>query len=231
MRGQRSVHLLEAKTKIRKARVEVESWEGVDEGLFEKLRSLRRKIADQRSVPAYVLFNDSTLRDMARLRPGSTAALATIRGIGERKLADLGSQFLKAIEEYCRANSLSLNTATANTPPARSNSRHSNETKSKAFEMFAQNASVIEVAAITGRAVSTAWSYLAEFVQTNRSHPLDAWIERKTSNDVESAAKQLGTLNLKPIHDHLLGRVPFEHIRVALARLIAAGLSVDTRLK
>jgi ATP-dependent DNA helicase RecQ len=225
MRGQRSVHLLEAKTKIRKARVEVESWEGVDEGLFEKLRSLRRKIADQRGVPAYVLFNDSTLRDMARLRPGSTAALATIRGIGERKLADLGSQFLKAIEEHCRANGLSMNNAIANAQRARSTSRQSNEAKSKAFEMFAQNASVIEVAAITGRAVSTAWSYLAEFVQTNRSHPLDAWIERKTRNDVESAAKQLGTLNLKPIHDYLLGRVPFEQIRIAVSRLIANGLT------
>src|SRR5262245_8871628 len=89
MRGQRTVQLLESKTKIRKTRVELESWEGVDEGLFETLRSLRRKIADQRNVPAYVLFNDSTLRDMARLRPGSAAALATIKGIGERKLADL----------------------------------------------------------------------------------------------------------------------------------------------
>jgi ATP-dependent DNA helicase RecQ len=225
MRGQRTVQLLESKTKIRKARVEVESWEGVDEALFEKLRSLRRAIADERRVPAYVLFNDSTLRDMARLRPGSSAALSTIKGIGERKLADLGPQFLKAIEEYCRANGLPLNAAAiAKVPRVRSNSRQFNETKAKAFEMFARNASVIEVAAITGRAVSTAWSYLAEFVHANTSHPLDAWVDRKTYNDVESAAKHLGTPNLKPIHDHLLGSVPFELIRIAISRLIANGL-------
>jgi len=225
MRGQRSVQLLESQTKVRKTQVEVESWEGVDEGLFEKLRSLRRRVADERDVPAYVLFNDATLRDMARLRPGSEAALGTIRGIGERKLADLGPQFLKAIEEYCRANGLSLNTAIAKSPRTRSSSRQFSETKDKAFEMFARNAGVIEVAAITGRAVSTAWNYLAEFVQANRSHPLDAWVDRSTYSDIEAAAKQLATLNLKPIHDHLLGRVPFEHIRVAASRLIANGLT------
>jgi len=227
MRGQRTVQLLEAKTKIRKTRVEVEAWEGVDEGLFEKLRALRRKIADERDVPAYVLFNDNTLRDMARLRPGSSAALAEIKGIGERKLEDLGPQVLKAIEEYCKANGLSLNTAITKAPRVRSNSRQFNETKAKAFEMFAKNASVIEVAAMTGRAVSTSWSYLAEFVHTYMSHPLEAWVDRKTYTDVESAAKQLKTLNLKPIHDHLLGRVPFEQIRIAISRLIAKGLKFN----
>jgi ATP-dependent DNA helicase RecQ len=49
--------------------------------------------ADERRVPAYVLFSDATLRDMARVRPGSPAALLNVRGVGERKLADLGQRF------------------------------------------------------------------------------------------------------------------------------------------
>jgi uncharacterized protein YpbB len=119
-----------------------------------------------------------------------------------------------------------LNTAASNSPRRRSSSREFNETKSKAFEMFARDANVIEVAAITGRAMSTAWSYLAEFVHANTSHPLDAWVDRQTYRDVESAAKLLATLNLKPIHDHLQGRVPFEQIRIAVARLIANGVKL-----
>jgi ATP-dependent DNA helicase RecQ len=108
LRGQRAVRLLQPKTEVGKTRFDRESWEDVDLGLFESLRSLRREIADQRGVPAYVLFSDATLRDMARLRPGSAAAFLSVRGVGERKLADLGQRFLDHIASYCRANGLSL---------------------------------------------------------------------------------------------------------------------------
>src|SRR5262249_16670712 len=71
MRGQRTVHLRPPKaTRVAKTRVDEESWEGVDRGLFESLRNLRRQIAEERGVPAYVVFGDGTLRDMARARPG-----------------------------------------------------------------------------------------------------------------------------------------------------------------
>jgi ATP-dependent DNA helicase RecQ len=108
LRGQRSVRLLQPKEKVQKTRYEKKSWEKVDEGLFEALRVLRRKLADQRGVPAYVLFNDATLRDMARLRPSTPDALLTLRGVGEKKVADLGQRFLEEIVTYCRENRLAL---------------------------------------------------------------------------------------------------------------------------
>ena len=110
LKGQRTVQLVEPKikVKVKKTRFDEKSWENVDEGLFETLRSLRRKLADQRGVPAYVLFNDATLRDMARTRPGSADALLTIKGVGEKKLADIGQPFLEAISSYCREKRLEL---------------------------------------------------------------------------------------------------------------------------
>jgi ATP-dependent DNA helicase RecQ len=108
LRGTRAVRLLQPKTKVRKTRFDQMSWESVDTGLFETLRNLRREIANQRNVPAYVLFSDSTLRDMARLRPSSPGALLGVRGVGERKLADLGERFLEEIKNYCHAKRLPL---------------------------------------------------------------------------------------------------------------------------
>jgi ATP-dependent DNA helicase RecQ len=110
LKGQRTVKLLQPKikAKVKKTRFDEQSWKNVDEGLFETLRSLRRKLADQRGVPAYVLFNDATLRDLARLRPGSPDALLNIRGVGEKKLADIGQPFLEAISNYCREKRLEL---------------------------------------------------------------------------------------------------------------------------
>ena len=113
LRSQRTVRLLQLKTKVSKSRVEQESWENVDHDLFESLRNLRRELATERGVPAYILFSDITLRDMALIRPGSAAALLSIRGVGERKLADLGQRFLDHIAKYCRANGLTLGATTA----------------------------------------------------------------------------------------------------------------------
>ena len=104
LRSQRTVQLLQPKTNVRKSRLEEESWKNVDQALFESLRSLRRELATERGVPAYLLFSDATLRDMARVKPASAAALLGIRGVGERKLADLGQRFLDHIANYCDAN-------------------------------------------------------------------------------------------------------------------------------
>jgi ATP-dependent DNA helicase RecQ len=116
LRGTREVRLLQPRTKIGKTRFDEKSWEGVDRGLFERLRALRREVADERRVPAYVLFSDATLRDMARVRPGSPAALLNVRGVGERKLADLGQRFLEEIASYCNANALPLDATVGNHP-------------------------------------------------------------------------------------------------------------------
>jgi ATP-dependent DNA helicase RecQ len=130
LRGHRAVQLLQPKTKVRKTRVDEDSWEGVDRELFEVLRTLRRETAEQRRVPAYVLFSDATLRDMARLRPGSPEALLAIRGVGERKVADLGPRFLETIAGYCKSRGLTLST-TGNDRTDRKKSQDRSDAKSK----------------------------------------------------------------------------------------------------
>jgi ATP-dependent DNA helicase RecQ len=119
LHGQRTVRLLQPKAEVQKTRFDEQSWEGVDHGLFDSLRTLRRQIAQERDVPAYVLFSDATLREMARVRPGSKAALLGIRGVGESKVADLGPRFLELIAFYCRAQELPLDVASGSRSPRR----------------------------------------------------------------------------------------------------------------
>jgi ATP-dependent DNA helicase RecQ len=83
----------------RRARVETESWQGVDRALFERLRALRLEIARRRGVPPYVIFHDTTLREMARLKPASVDALRHIYGVGARKAEELGEMFVLAISQ------------------------------------------------------------------------------------------------------------------------------------
>ncbi len=66
--------------------------------LFEKLRAVRRVLAANAGVPPYVIFHDSTLREMAMTRPDSIAALGQITGVGARKLDAYGAAFLTALQ-------------------------------------------------------------------------------------------------------------------------------------
>jgi ATP-dependent DNA helicase RecQ len=81
----------------KRARIETESWQDVDRDLFERLRALRLDIARQRGVPPYVIFHDTTLREMARLKPTSVSALLDVRGVGARKAEELGEAFVAEI--------------------------------------------------------------------------------------------------------------------------------------
>jgi ATP-dependent DNA helicase RecQ len=75
-----------------------------DEKLFDRLRRLRKKIADERSLPAYIIFSDVSLRQMARHYPTTESEFARISGVGERKLADFGKAFMDSISDYLRTN-------------------------------------------------------------------------------------------------------------------------------
>jgi ATP-dependent DNA helicase RecQ len=75
-----------------------------DEKLFDRLRGLRKKIADERSLPAYIIFSDVSLRQMARYYPTTEAEFARINGVGERKLADFGKMFMDSISRYLSKN-------------------------------------------------------------------------------------------------------------------------------
>jgi ATP-dependent DNA helicase RecQ len=86
----------------REAKAARESWQGVDRGLFEELRQLRRRLAEERGLPPFVVFSDATLRDLARRRPSTFDGLLEVHGIGDKKRAEYGGDFLSAVEQYCR---------------------------------------------------------------------------------------------------------------------------------
>ncbi len=71
-----------------------------DGALFEALRKVRLELARAQQVPPYVIFHDSTLREMTRQRPGDVDSMATIAGVGQVKMQRYGADFLKVIREF-----------------------------------------------------------------------------------------------------------------------------------
>ena len=110
LRGDRQIELakpargrVQSTTRASKGR-DATDWSGVDKDLFEGLRELRRSMAAERRVPAYVVGTDAVLRDLARRRPSTLEAMSSIRGVGRKKLVEQGPQWLAFLDEWCTEN-------------------------------------------------------------------------------------------------------------------------------
>jgi ATP-dependent DNA helicase RecQ len=75
-----------------------------DEALFERLRQLRKQLADERGVPAYIVFSDVSLRQMSRDYPADERAFGRISGVGQKKLEEFGTTFLAEIAAHLQQN-------------------------------------------------------------------------------------------------------------------------------
>ena len=75
-----------------------------DEALFERLRAFRRQLADERGVPAYIIFSDVSLREMARKYPTNSSEFRRIPGVGAQKLKDFSEAFLSEIKSHLTSN-------------------------------------------------------------------------------------------------------------------------------
>jgi ATP-dependent DNA helicase RecQ len=201
-----------------RAAVDPKSWEGVDRELFDTLRQLRRDEASQRSVPAYVVFSDATLRDMARRRPSSLEQLLAVNGVGQKKAADFGEQFLSCITTYCREHGVAMDVkpqSAAVRPPTAVPSASA----LKAFPLFDEALSVEQVAERLGRAISTTNGYLESYVQSRKPADVSAWVPRQELQQIEELAQNAKPQRLKDIYEALSGRVGYDRIRIALAFL------------
>lgn len=98
LKGVRTVEIVVPPKRTRRRRGE-DTANPVGDPLFEALRNLRRDLAAEAQVPPYVIFHNSTLREMAVARPASLAALGRIGGVGTKKLEAYGDAFLKVIGE------------------------------------------------------------------------------------------------------------------------------------
>lgn len=102
-RGELRIKLPREKKPETAARRTEELAADVDEKLFEKLRTLRTKVAQRAGVPPYVVFSNATLADMAARQPKSEYELLGVRGVGEAKARRYGAEFVDCIREYLEA--------------------------------------------------------------------------------------------------------------------------------
>jgi ATP-dependent DNA helicase RecQ len=190
-----------------------------DPELFEQLRRKRRELADQARVPAYIIFSDRALVEMATHLPRTSEQFLDITGVGEAKLANYGEAFLQLIREHCAARGI----ADAPAKPATNAEATAWVTVKRRFEevgeAFAAGQSLDELAARHAVKRGTILQHLQRYCDAG--HPLDAdrvlqcsTLPPEARERVLATFSELGHQWLGPVHDALGGSVPYEELHL-----------------
>lgn len=236
LRGEGTISFADEAPGENAARLQADhSWEGVDRGLFEKLREVRGEIAASEGLMPYQVISDGTLRDLSRKRPTRIDGLEGIRGIGLARREKFGAMLTQRISEYCTLQNIQSDVEDWEPKVALEATFVPTHAKSHiAYEHFSKRLPLELIAQELKRSMSTIGGYLDDFIQENRIEDVEPWVPAAVFERIEEAAKEVGSMDrLRPIYDFLQGSVPYEMIRIALSCLAVrkksrASLVADT---
>lgn len=201
---------------VKKSKNSAPTVQNVDEALYEKLRAWRRSVAQERSVPAYVIFHDSTLMKIAANRPSTVDRIRHIPGVGDRRAEELGNSILAIVSAHSKETGASFDMPLVAAPTVPGIKPAS--PKEDAYALyFRAGLGVDEVAAKAGVKPITVWSHLAGWITREKPKSILAWVDPETEAKVRAAIKTVDSEFLKPIYESLNEEVPYEVIRVVKA--------------
>jgi ATP-dependent DNA helicase RecQ len=201
-----------------------------DEALFEKLRALRKRLADERDVPAYVVFSDVTLRFLARDYPTTEAEFSRISGVGDRKLAEFGGLFIEAIQEHLVRNPRQI-FADSVTPvmPQAAPRKSAGATAQESLRLFRKGMSVEQIAQARGLVAGTVAQHLADFITEGEPFDVNSILSLEEQIELGAAFDKHGGERMAVIKEEVGEGISYVQIRLfgaarAAARRKAAGL-------
>lgn len=185
--------------------------------LFEALRGLRKAIAAERSVPPYVIFHDTVLKELARVRPTTVDSMRRVKGVGERKLEDLGPRMSEFIREFCLGHAMAADVAAGPPKPEKRKAGEATGKRSEYFRRFHAGQPLAMVASEMGCRQETAAQYLAEFIVEMRPASIRQWVDAKAYAMIAEHARTLDEPRFKLIYDHFAGEFSYDQIRLVMA--------------
>jgi ATP-dependent DNA helicase RecQ len=184
-----------------------------DEVLFERLRELRKRLADERDVPAYIIFSDVALRQMARNYPMNDIEFARISGVGEKKLREFGEVFLAEIALHLAANPRQIFADDSfATPSVRKSSL--NDTTRETLRRFRAGESIEQIATKRMLAVSTMYGHLATAIEAGEMVDLNQLASAEAQAEMAAAFTRTGWGNIVGAKELLGEKIDYGLLRV-----------------
>ena len=173
--------------------------------LLDKLKALRKQIADEQNVPPYVVFTDTTLEDMARQRPTTPDALRNVSGVGERKLQLFGKRFLEQIVGYVTSKAKDGNTLRGST-------------QLLTLDFYNRGLTIEEIATERKLTTGSIASHLVQLYKAGYDIDLGSLVSPAERDEIETAVNEVGLAEgrLKPVYDFLNGRYDYGKIQLVV---------------
>ncbi|MDA8221313.1 DNA helicase RecQ [Desulfosporosinus sp.] len=211
--------------------------ESEEVSLFDRLRTLRREISIRENLPPYMIFADSTLREMAQACPIDLRSMIRVSGVGERKLEKYGDEFLEAIRIFCKDSESVKMPDLKNNPleekrDDQTDSEHGWQdiinledsshgkvsSHLQTFLMYKEGYSLEDIAKIRKVTPITVQNHFVRCSLDGQAVPWDDFIPFEQETHILEAIKQVGGERLRPIKDLLTDEVEWFTIRAVLEK-------------
>ena len=188
-----------------------------EQPLFDRLRQLRKQLADEQNVPPYVVFTDASLRAMAKLRPLDLAQFADVPGVGRRKLEQYGQTFTAAIGAFCQEFNLDSPAKAIDQRISDRTSRAVSSTTHTTWELYQQGLRLADIAEARNLRTTTIANHIEELIRKGYAINIDDFVAPDIQQDIVRAIDHCGAQRLTEIYEFLQQRHTYADIRLVRA--------------
>ena len=207
------------KRKIEKF-IEAQVDEVYDAKLFEILKALRKIISEETHVPPFIVFSDTSLKQMATYFPTSEEQMLKISGVGYSKFDKYGNRFLETIRPYVSENNITPKEIPIETPKKKSSVESSPKvnTAEISYNLFKQGKSIKEIAEERGFVTTTIETHLLKYFENGENIDLSKYIHSNYEQDIYNAIDTYGAEKLRVLKDALPEGVSYFDIKYFLIK-------------
>lgn len=194
-----------------------------ENALMKELRRLRKQLADEQSVPPYIVFSDASLRQMAQSRPQGPDSFLNISGVGNRKLAQYGQAFTQTIREFCEENALAVETNASEFPSTTESTRQIasksdiNSTQLTTYELYQSGLSLPDIALNRNIRLSTVNSHMAKLIEAGYDIDINKLVDTDRQSVIKEAISKVGSLSLRNIREETGDTYDYQEITLVRA--------------
>lgn len=222
----RSIKVLKGEEKVTLKEITKTKKIVLNNDLFEILRALRREIASEEAIPPYMIFPDTTLKELSSRCPIDFEQMLDISGVGQLKLKKYGERFLKAIKSYLDENKIKPQWVFKDELKSRKNKKNNKNSKPKTHEitvgMIKDHKDIKQIAKDRQITLSTVLSHITKYAEEKGTLDLNinfgGIFTSEEEDQVLKAAKKTGISKLKPIKEELPEDISYDKIRAVILK-------------
>lgn len=217
LRGEMKVMLTKSVTERKPATEKYTAKESIHQELFKTLKGIRFELAKEENVPAFQVFSDATLTELATYLPLTKTDLARVSGFGNIKLEKYGDAFLDAIIDYCVENNLATRIKSKVSKKPKTTKEKTTDTKKASLQLFQLGRSVPEIAAERNLSPMTIETHLAHFIFTGELGVNEIVRKEKIQPIMDAIEKNNNLHELAPVKQLLGEAYSYGEIRAVMS--------------